>query len=102
MNTQDNEELNSVHDLGKYQRKLKKCRDYLQKIKSGYMTDSLFDEMKKFSLNTYKELYVDNPIVAVLNTCLVQRNVTPIEQLKLNLEALEKMLVEVITKEGAT
>lgn len=90
MDKKYNEKLNSAHDLGKYQRKLKKCRDYLQEIKNGCMTDSLFDEINDFSLNTYNELCIENPIIAGLNTCFVQRNVTPIEELKLNLEALEK------------
>lgn len=62
------------------------------------MTDFIFNEARTFSVNTYKELCVENPIIAGLNTCWVARNVTPIEELKLNLEALEKMLIEVSGK----
>lgn len=93
------EKLDSAYELGKYAKELSRCRQYLSEIKNGYMTDFLFKEANTFSVNTYKELCVEEPIIAGLNTCFVQRNVTPIEELKLNLEALEKMLLGVIGKE---
>lgn len=94
-----NEKLDSTYDLVKYNRKLELCSYYLYEIKNGCMTEPLFNEAYNFSMNTYRELYVENPIIVGLNTCVVARNVTPIEELKLNLEALKKMLLELITKE---
>lgn len=92
------EKLDSAYELGKYAKELSRCRQYLYKIKNEHITECLFNEANTFSMNTYKELYEANPIIAGLNTCWTVRNVTPIEELRLNLEALEKMLVEMVEK----
>lgn len=94
------EKLHSAYEMGKCARELSRCRQYLSEIKNGYMTDFSFKEANTFSVNTYKELCVEDPIIAGLNTCWTVRNVTPIEELRLNLEALEKMLVEMVSKKG--
>lgn len=94
-----NEKLDSAYDLGKYEGKLKLCRYYLCEIENSRMTKPLFDEANNFSMDTYKELCVENPIIVRQNTCMVARNVTPIEELRLNLEALRKMLLELMKKE---
>lgn len=94
------EKLHSAYEMGKCARELSRCRQYLSEIKNGHITECLFNEANTFSMNTYKELYEANPIIAGLNTCWTVRNVTPIEELRLNLEALEKMLVEMVSKKG--
>lgn len=92
--------IKDVYDIGKYARKLELCRDYIDILNSGNVTENLFMEAEKFSSDTYKELSVEKPIIAKANTCLVQRKVTPLQELQLNLKAVERMLKEAIAENG--
>ena len=89
----------SAYHLEKYDEKLRLCRFYLCEIENDRMTQLLFDEANKFSEDTYKEICAKNPIIAELNTCMVTRCVTPIDELRLNLEALARMMLEMEGKE---
>lgn len=63
------------------------------------VTGEQIQKLERFSNDLYSEILVDNPDVAVANTAK-QGNINPIENIKMNLVALKKMLNECIVKEG--
>lgn len=92
--------LKNTYDLKKHQMMLATCEEYLKNFsESYYITPKLFSEMQRFSEDTYSQLCKDDSGIAILNTCIKPREVSPTVNLKMNLEALQKMLTELIINE---
>lgn len=83
----------------KYYEELQKCKHYLAIMKNEMVTGEQIQKIERFSNDLYSEILVDNPDIAVANTAK-QGNINPIENIKMNLVALKKMLNECIVKEG--
>lgn len=98
MDYKTEKKIKEIYDSGKYVCKLELCRKYMDILNRGDVTKELFMEAEKFSSDTYNELSVEKPVIAIENTCPVRRNVTPLQELQLNLEAVEKMLKESIAE----
>ena len=94
------EKLENAYYSCRYGEKLKTCERYLNQIESDYITQVLFNEAQVFSQNTYNEICVDDFGIAIMNTEFQSRNDLPVENLKKNLTALKKMLLELIEKEN--
>lgn len=93
-------EIKDIYDVVKYNQNLQLCRGYINILNSGFVTLELAVEAKNFSLNTYEEFFKEKPIIALANTCPVKRDVEPLDNLWMNLKALEKMLMEAIAENG--
>ena len=83
----------------KYNEELKMCEYYLAIMNNEMVTGEQIQKIERFSNNLYLEIVVDNPDIAAVNTAK-QRNINSIENMKMNLVALKKMLDECLVKEG--
>lgn len=93
--------LKNAWDLKKHQMMLATSEEYLKKIsENNYITPELLSEIQRFSEDTYREICKDDLGIAILNTCIKPREVPPTVNLKMNLEALRKMLTELIINES--
>lgn len=92
--------IDDAYKFGKHNRKLQDCRSYMNSIKSGRATYEILREAERFANETYNDLVEDDPLIVNANTCPTARRIDPITNLYINLEAIEKMLMEFIGKEG--
>lgn len=93
-------EVKNVYNLKKHRMMLATCEKYLKYFsESYYIVPELFIEIQKFSEDTYREICKDDSGIAILNTCIKPREVSPKTNLKMNLEALQEMLTELIVRE---
>ncbi len=90
--------IDNAYNFGKYKSRLQQCQNYLDIINSGYFGNEDLKYAEKFSLDTYAELLMDDSSIVLANTCQ-SRNIDSITNLIMNLEALKKMLNELIEKE---
>lgn len=94
------EEINTAKKIAKHKQLLRRCNYYLSIIAQNALSQQLFDEARKFANDTYSEIQKDAWIIAMSNTSTKGRIVDVVTNLKLDLEALTRMLVEILTKEG--
>lgn len=92
------EKIDNAYNYEKYKSRLQKCQNYLDIINSGFFGKEEIMCAEKFSLDTYMELFKDDSSVVLANTSK-PRNVDLITNLVMNLEALKRMLTELIAKE---
>lgn len=100
MYKEEYELLDNANKMGKHGRQLQRCRYYINVIASGNVSTDILVEAEKFAFDTHDDLLKDDVGIVMANRCREPRNVNPISNLVLNLEALEKMLKELIGKEG--
>ena len=93
------EQINNAYSLGKHKRKLAECEDHIGKISAPYITQEVFYSADKFANDTYSELMKEDPGMTLMNSC-PPRNIDPLSNLKLNLDAVKKMLMELIIEES--
>lgn len=94
------EGIDTAKKIAKHKMLLRKCNYYLSIIAQIALNQKLFDEARKFANDTYSELQEDDLIIAMANTSTGGRMVDVVTNLKLDLEALIRMLKEILTKEG--
>ncbi|MCM1286862.1 MAG: hypothetical protein NC240_01030 [Clostridium sp.] len=94
------EGIDTVKKIAKHKQLLQRCNYYLSIIAQIALSQQLFDEARKFANDTYSEIQKDAWIIAMSNTSTSGRIVDVVTNLKLDLEALTRMLVETLTKEG--
>ncbi len=90
--------IDNAYNFEKYKSRLQQCQNYLDIINSGYFEKEELMYAEKFSLDTYTELFKDDSSIVLANTSK-PRNIDLITNLIMNLEALKKMLTELIAKE---
>lgn len=91
--------IDNANKVVKHGKQLRKCRDYISAIESGHVSINIINEAVIFSNNTYEDILGDDLGIAIANTS-TPRNIDIIENLFLNLKALEKMLFELMEKEA--
>lgn len=94
-------QMDTAEKIEKHKALLRGCSYYISIIEQNTLNQMLYDEARKFSNDTYTELRKDDFVIAAANTCKGNRYVDPVTDLKLDLEALHKMLVALLVKEGA-
>lgn len=94
------EGIDTAEKVAKHKLLLQRCNYYLSIIAQSTLNQKLFDEARKFANDTYFEIQKDAWIIAMSNTSTSGRIVDVVTNLKLDLEALTRMLKEILTKEG--
>ena len=58
------------------------------------------NEAEQFANNMYRKVMKESPDIAIGNTAIMPRITDPIDNLKKNLQAIHRMLEEIMAKEG--
>lgn len=73
-----------------------KCDYYLNELNNGDI--NFLKEAIDFSNKKYKEFSIKDTDIVVINTNPIPTNLDDITQTKVNLKALQKMIIEIISK----
>lgn len=86
-------EVKEIKELGD---DYNKCDYYLNELNNGNI--NFLKEAIDFSNKKYKEFSIKDTDIAVINSNLIPTNLDDITQTKVNLKALQKMIIEIISK----
>ncbi|MBE5845147.1 MAG: hypothetical protein E7302_13405 [Butyrivibrio sp.] len=93
------QKLYDGQSLKKHKRQLEQCNRYISAIETNAVSTADFLQIEKYAQDTYDDIKKDDPLIAAANTC-PPRNIDEVRNLKMNLEAIRTMLIEVIAKES--
>lgn len=94
--------LERVDDLNKivqHKRELQQCDFYSNMLMVPPLDPKRVNEAEQFANNMYQKLMKESLEIAIENTAVMPRNIDYIDNLKMNLQAIHTMLVEIIEKE---
>lgn len=91
-------QMDNAYDLGKHVAKLHQCEQFIFQLNLGNGMPQFLNDAEKFVNDTYAEIYFEDTDIALAHTG-VPRNMDRISQLRINLNAINCMLNEIIAKE---
>lgn len=89
-------EILEVKEIKELRDDYNKCDYYLNELNNGNI--NFLKEAIDFSNKKYKEFSIKDTDIAVINTNPIPTNLDDITQTKVNLKALQKMIIEIISK----
>lgn len=94
------EQFDNAHSLKKHKVMLSKCENYIESLSVQGVSHDFYQQASQFAIDTYNELERDDLLIVRCNTSSVPRNIDALSNLRINLNAIHRMLEELITKES--
>ena len=95
-NVIDLKELKDLNDFKDLIKDLEDCEEYIDRINNDYLNNK--EEALNFSDKTYKKYSISEPTITIFNSNPFPTNNDEKTQLKINLEAIKRIIVEAIIK----
>lgn len=92
----DLKELKDLNDFKDLIKDLEDCEEYIDRINKDYLNNK--EEALNFSDKTYNKYYITEPTITEFNSNPFPANNDEKTQLKINLEAIKRIIVESIIK----
>lgn len=92
--------VDNVNKIARHKQELQQCEFYINALMVQPLNPTQVCEAEQFANNMYDMIKKESPDVATDNTAPMPRNIDPIKNLKINLQAIHTMLVEIIAKEA--
>lgn len=92
--------IDNVKKMARHKQELQQCEFYINSLMVQPLNPTQVNEAEKFANKMYEMIQKESPDIAADNTAPMPRNIDPIKNLKLNLQAIHTMLVEIIAKEA--
>lgn len=94
--------FDNAHSLKKHKVMLSKCEYYIESLPVKDISHDFYQQANQFAIDAYNELERDDLLIVRCNTSSVPRNIDALSNLRINLNAIHRMLEELITKESKT
>lgn len=95
-------EFDNAHSLIKHKVMLSRCEYYIESLPVQGVSHDFYQQANQFAIDAYNELKRDDLLIVQCNTSSVPRNIDALSNLRINLNAIHRMLKELITKETKT
>ena len=92
--------IDNAQKIVKHKAELQQCEFYMNILMQPTLNPTQVCEAEQFANNMYDMIKKESPDVAADNTAPIPRNIDPIKNLKINLQAIHTMLVEIIAEEA--
>lgn len=94
------EKINDADKLVTHKRELQQCEFYMYMLTMPLLDEQPFHEAERFANNMYEKIKKESPSIALCNTALTPRYTDSVNNLKINLQAIHTMLMEIMGKEA--
>lgn len=94
------EKIDDADKLVTHKRELQQCKFYMNMLTMPLLNEQAFHEAEHFTNNMYEKIKKESPSIALCNTALTPRCIDSVNNLKLNLQAIHTMLMEIMGKEA--
>ncbi len=81
---------------------LSKYEYYIENLSVQGVSHDFYQQANQFAIDAYNELERDDLLIVWCNTSSTPRNIDALSNLRINLNAIHRMLEELMTKESKT
>lgn len=92
--------IDDADKLVTLKQELQQCNFYMNMLTLPLLNDIQIHEAEQFANNMYERIMEESPDIALSNTNPIPRNIDSISNLKLNLQAIHTMLLEIMGKDA--
>ena len=90
--------IDNAQKIVKHKTELQQCEFYMNMLMQPTLNSAQVYEAEQFANNMYEVLKRESPIIANENTSPVPRNIDAVDNLRMNLQAIHKMLTQIMIK----